>query len=412
MAAIIAMRMVGSVRSSLRLPAAIVTALVVAEAAVVLMRPRDVRPEPVPIDARAYFSERTLARAESFRSGQRWIFFGSLVVEGAVLAWLVWRPPGVLTAPRRRPVLAGAAAAAALSLVVTTAGLPLSALARQRSIDVGLTTQSWGAWAGDVAKSSAIGAGIAAAGGAALVFGMRRFGRRWWIPGAVVVFGFGVLSIYAGPVVLDPVFNRFTPLEAGRTRSAIVELAREAGVRVDRVYVVDASRRTTASNAYVTGLGATKRVVIYDNLLEDFDFDEVRLVVAHELGHVHYDDVPHGLLYLAIVAPFGMLAVARLAEGFGARPDARAVPATALAIAVLVPAVTAISNQLSRRVEARADAFALRLTGDPQAQIDFQRRIAQRNVADPDPPKAYQGLFGTHPTTVQRIGMAEALRER
>jgi STE24 endopeptidase len=86
MAAIIAVRMVGSVRSSLRLPAAIVTALVVAEAAVVLMRPRDVRPEPVPIDARAYFSERTLARAESFRSGQRWIFLGSLVVEGAVLA--------------------------------------------------------------------------------------------------------------------------------------------------------------------------------------------------------------------------------------------------------------------------------------------------------------------------------------
>src|SRR4051794_30171654 len=133
MAAIIAVRMVGSVRAGLRLPAAIVTALVVAEAAVLLMRPRDIRPEPVPVDARAYFSQATLARAESFRSGQRWIFFGSLVVEGVVLGWLVWRPPGVLRRPRRRVVLAGAAAAVGLSLVLTAAGLPLSAIARQRS---------------------------------------------------------------------------------------------------------------------------------------------------------------------------------------------------------------------------------------------------------------------------------------
>jgi STE24 endopeptidase len=411
MAAIIAVRKVGSMRSSLRLPAAIVAALVVAEAAVVLMRPRDVRPEPVPVEARDYFSQPALVRAERFRSGQRWIFLGSLVVEGAVLGWLVWRPPGVLRVQRRRPVLAAAAAGAALSLVLTTAGLPLSALARQRSIDVGLTTQSWAGWAGDVAKSAAIGAVFAAAGGALLVFGMRRFGRGWWIPGSVVVFAFGVLSIYAGPVVLDPLFNKFTPLEAGRTRTAILDLAREAGVKVDRVYVVDASRRTTASNAYVTGIGSTKRVVIYDNLLKDFKPSEVRFVVAHELGHVHYDDVPHGLLYLAIVAPFGLFAAARLAEAFGARPDARAIPATALSLALLVPAVTAISNQLSRGVEARADAFALRITANPRAQIAFQRRISESNVGDPDPPAVFQALFGTHPTTLQRIGMAQALLE-
>jgi STE24 endopeptidase len=377
---------------------------------VVLMRPRDIRPEPVRVEARDYFSEHQLARAESFRSGQRAIFLGSLAVEG-VLGLIVWRPPGYVRRRHRRPVLAAAATAAALSLVVTTAGLPLAALARQRSIDVGLTTQSWAGWAGDVAKSAGIGAVFAGAGGALLVFGMGRFGRRWWIPGAVVVFGFGVLSIYAGPVVLDPLFNKFTPLESGRTRTAILDLAREAGVKVDRVYVVDASRRTTASNAYVTGIGSTKRVVIYDNLLKDYTFDEVRFVVAHELGHVHYDDVPHGLLYLAIVAPFGMFAAARLAEALGAAPDARAIPATALALALLVPAVSAVSNQLSRGVEARADAFGLELTGDPRAQIGFQKQIVVRNVSDPDPPRAWHAVFDTHPTALQRIGMAAALLE-
>jgi STE24 endopeptidase len=406
------MRIVDSVRPGLRLPAAIVTALVVAEAAVVLLRPRDIRPEPVPVAARDYFSERTLEKAEAFRVGQRRLFLASLAVEGIVLAWLVWRPPGALKRERRRPVLAAAAAAGTLSLLITAATLPISAISRQRSIDVGLTTQSWSGWAGDVAKSSAIGTVFAAAGGALLVFGLRRFRERWWVPGAVVVFAFGALSIYAGPVVLDPLFNKFTPLPAdSRVRSAILDLAQRAGVRVDKVFVVDASRRTTASNAYVTGIGSTKRVVIYDNLIKDFTFDEARMVVAHELGHVHYDDVPHGLLYLAIVTPFGMMAVARLSERFGAgvgRANVMAVPATALALFVLVPALTAISNQLSRRVEERADAFALQVTHEPKVMIDFQRRIAVRNVSDPDPPKLWHEIFDTHPTTVERIGMAVA----
>jgi len=105
-----------------------------------------------------------------------------------------------------------------------------------------------------------------------------------------------------------------------------------------------------------------------------------------------------------------MLAAARLAERFGAAPDARAVPATALALALLVPAVTAVSNQLSRAVERRADAFALRVTDDPATQIAFQKRIAVRNVGEPDPPGWAQALFGTHPTTLERIAAAEAER--
>ena len=117
----------------------------------------------------------------------------------------------------------------------------------------------------------------------------------------------------------------------GKTRSTCSTSPGAAGVDVGQVYEMDASRRTTAANAYVTGLGRTKRVVLYDTLLNDFTPGETRLVVAHELGHVHYRDVPHGLLYLAIVAPFGMFAVARLGERMAPReaPPAAAVPAVA-----------------------------------------------------------------------------------
>ena len=192
---------------------------------------------------------------------------------------------------------------------------------------------------------------------------MRRFGRRWWIPGAAVVVAFGVVITYASPVVLDPLFNDFKRLPAGQTRTDVLELARRAGVDVGEVYEVDASRRTSAANAYVNGIGHTKRVVLYDNLLRDFTPAEVRLVVAHELGHVRHRDVPRGLLYLLIVAPFGMFAVARLGERLAPREAAGtplALPAVLLAVALVSTDGHGGSNQLSRAVERSADALRAR----------------------------------------------------
>jgi STE24 endopeptidase len=397
-------------RGRLRLPLALIAAVAVAEAAVLLLRPRDGIIEPANVSAGSYFSPHEIERARDFRRPQLALYGGTLLVEGALLAWLVLRPPARLRGPFRRPVAVAALTGAALSLALAAAPLPLSAVARQRSIDVGLTTQSWEDWAGDVAKSWGIGAVLAGAGAAMGIRLMRRFGPRWWMPGSVVVVAVGAGFLYAGPVLLDPIFNKFTPLPEGRTRSDVLALAQRAGVRVGEVYEVDASRRTTAANAYVTGLGSTKRVVLYDTLLQNFTREETRLVVAHELGHVHYRDVPHGLLYLAIVAPFALLAAARLTERLapGGEPGPSALPALALSIAIVSLPVTTISNQLSRRIEARADSFSLRLTEAPEPFVSFERRITLRNVSDPDPPDLVHALLGTHPTTMERIGIAKA----
>ena len=302
--------------------------------------------------------------------------------------------------------------AAALGVTVTVLTLPVSAISRERAKDVGLVTQSWTGWLGDVAKGIAIEIVIVGAGGALLVFLMRRFGRRWWAPAAALAVAFGVLMNYAGPIVLDPLFNKFKPLPAGELRSDVIELAEEAGVKVGEVYEMDASRRTTAANAYVAGLGSTKRVVLYDTLLRDFTPEEVRLVVAHELGHVHYRDVPHGLLYVALVAPVGMFAVSRLAERWAPEGGPAAVPAVGLALALMVPAITIVSNQLSREVEARADRYSIELTHEPDQLINFQKRITVQNVSDPEPPGWVSFLLGTHPTAMQRIGQALALKNQ
>jgi len=379
---------------------------------VLLLRPRDGVIQPARVSAQSYFSDSEIEHARAYRRPQLALYGGVLVTEFGLLALLVARPPARLRGPFRRPLLAGAVAGAALSVGVSAAVLPLKIVSRERAKDVGLVTQSWGGYARDTAISWGIGGLIAGAGAAAGLGLVRRYPRGWWAPGSVLVVAFGVVSIYAGPVVLDPLFNKYKPLPAGQARSDVLELARAADVDVGQVLTVDASRRTTAANAYVTGLGATKRVVLFDTLLENFTRDELRLVVAHELAHVHHRDVPNGLLYLALVAPFGLFAVARmtsgLAPGQGAQAGPAVLPALALSIAVMTTTITTISNQLSRAVEARADSYALQLTGEPEPFISFEKNIALRNLADPDPPAWQTALLATHPPVIDRIGIGVA----
>ena len=394
-------------------PFALVGALVAAQAAVLLMRPRSGVIDPVPVDLGLFFSPGQLDRATDFRTGQLALYGVSLAIEAGALAVLVVRARRRPGGPaRRHPILRGAAAGAAISAGLALVTLPVGAAMRARAIDVGLVTRSWGGWAWDTSRSVAIGAVFAAVATGTGVALMRRFPRRWWIPASGLVVLVGVLLTFASPLVLNPIFNRFQRLPDGPVRTEVLDLARRAGVDVGNVYVVDASKRTTAANAYVTGLGSSKRVVLYDTLLKDFTPAETRLVVAHELGHVRYRDVPHGLLFLALIAPLGMLAAARMTRAWGP-PDgdpatARNVPALYASVTLTVLLLTLISNQLSRAVEARADSYALGLTGEAPAFVAQQRRIALQNVSNPDPPALQSFLLGTHPTTRQRLGIGLA----
>jgi STE24 endopeptidase len=409
-------------RGRSRLPLAIVVAVAAAGVATFLLRPRSGLIEPASVDVTGYFTAFQLDRADDFRSVQRLLGIGGLVAGTAALAILAWRPPRRLfDRLGRRPILGGAAVGVGLSLLLVLVELPLSAVGHHRAVDVGLSTQSWLPWLGDVGKSSAIDAVFAAAGGALAMVLVRRFRRNWWAPAAAVIVVFGVVTIWLFPVVIDPIFNKFEPLRPGPTRSDVLELADEAGVDVGEVYRVDASRRTTAANAYVGGLGKTKRVVLYDNLISSFPRDQLRLVVAHELGHQKHNDLVRGLIWFALVAPAGTFLAQALAERFARRegladrarrPGPVVLPAIALAIAIVSFGFGAASNVLSRQVEARADAFSLRLTEDPAAFVQLERRLALRNVSDPAPPALTQILFGTHPTTAQRIGIGEAFKNR
>lgn len=414
-----------------------------AAVATFVLRPRGGLIEPASVDLAAYFSAADIERAEAFRGPQRALALAGTVLSVATLAVVALRPPRTLRraleVSARRPLAGGAVVGAGLSLLLVVVGLPLDAIGHQRAAAVGLSTQGLGAWLLDVAKATGIGAVLAGVGGVLAVALVRRFPRSWWAPGAAGVVAIGVLLLGVGPVVLDPVFNRFTPLPSGELRTEVLELAKRSGVRVGEVYRVDASRRTTGANAYVGGLGPTKRVVLYDNLLEGFPPDQIRSVVAHELSHQRHRDLGRGLLWLVVVAPGAMLLVQRLTEAFQSRASRRGsperlgplsrprrarssrsagpelLPALGLSLALVSFGVGAASNVLSRQVEARADAFALELTREPAAFIGLERGLSLRNVSDPDPPRPWQLIFGTHPPTVERIGYGvafERLEER
>jgi STE24 endopeptidase len=400
------------------MPLAIVAVVVAAGAATLVLRPRSGLIEPAAVEPEAYFSPHELDHARDFRATQRLLGLLGLGISGGVLVVLAARPPRrvrrALERAGARPLLGAAAAGAGISVLLVAVNLPIDLIRHERAVDVGLSTQSIGDWLGDLGKSTAVGLVLAAGGGALAIALVRRFPRTWWAPAAVCAVALSAAFAYLAPVVLDPLFNKFTPLRQGKLRSDVLDLADRAGVDVGQVYRVDASRRTTGANAYVGGLGHTKRVVLYDNLIEDFPEDQVRSVVAHELSHVKHRDVPRGLLWVAIVAPAATLLVQRLTESLERkrRGVPAMLPALVLSLGAVSLALSIAGSSLSRRVESRADAFALRLTRDPAAFIALERRLAVKNVADPDPPALYQDLFGSHPTTVERIGIGLAWARR
>jgi STE24 endopeptidase len=329
---------------------------------------------------------------------------------GSRLVELVGRPFGDHWVARA--VLGGLA----IVLVAEIVTLPLAAWRHTIMVRYGLSTQTWGGWTVDVLKSYAVSAVIAAVALVGFYTVTRLAPRWWWAFGAAGAAALVVLLSFILPVLVEPVFNKFTPMEPGPLRTELMSLAERDGVPVKDVLVADASRRTRAVNAYVSGLGPTRRIVVYDTLLREAPPAEVASVVAHELGHAKDRDVVSGTLIGALGAAAAVVAL-YLLGGWGwllrtAGVDSMGEP-RALALMVAVVSLAGIvaapaQSLVSRLVEARADAHALALTGDPATFEAMQRRLSTVNLGDPDPPRWEYLYSASHPSTVERMAAARA----
>jgi STE24 endopeptidase len=302
----------------------------------------------------------------------------------------------------------------AVLVVIRLATIAFSAWAESVRREFGLSTRSWAGWAVDVAKSFGLQVAGTLLGLLVLVALARALPRWWWAVGAAAAAGFVVALAFAYPLVIEPVFNRFTSLPEGELRTSLLEMAEQDGVGIDDVLEADASRRTSTLNAYVSGLGATRRIVVYDTLVAQSPPDQVRNVVAHELGHAAEQDVRDGTVLAALAAAAGVCALGGLLAwpwllgraGAAGAHDPR-VLALVLAVVAVAGVVTAPGQALvSRRIETRADIHALDLTRDPQTFAEMQRSLALAAKADLDPPAILFGMFASHPTPPQRIAVA------
>jgi STE24 endopeptidase len=357
--------------------------------------------------------------AERYRADARAIALLGMLSGIALLGFLAFYrgPPirGLLKYASRRPVLGAAAIGGLLAVALALARLPASLLSFNLGRDYGLVTQDISGWAGDQMLGLAFSIPLSALAAVAGFAAWRRFRSRFWLVASAIAVSFAVIWIWLWPVVVSPLFNRFEPLPQGPARAEVMRLAAISGVEVGEVYSVDASRRSVALNAYVHGIGSSKRVVIYDNALFGLSGDEFTSLIAHELAHVKSNDIYRGLAFAILVIPLGALAVqfgaAAILRRKGDPPDG---PVVVLPLAFMLTLMMTLlmvpGNQLSRQIELRADYDAIAVTGDPDAMIRLQRRIAESNLSDPDPPAAWQALFGTHPPALDRIGLALAVR--
>jgi STE24 endopeptidase len=278
----------------------------------------------------------------------------------------------------------------------------------------GFSTQTVGGWAADRLKGLGIAVVLTALPLFLLIATVHVFPGWWPVVAAAGAAVFVLVVGFIAPVVLEPVFNRFEPLRDEALADELRELATRAGVPVREVLVADASRRTKKHNAYVSGLGKTRRVVLWDTLLEDGDEAQVKLIVAHELGHRRYRHVARGTaIGMASVAAFVVLLWLlfqwdALLDAIGASGpgDPRVLAFLLFLGAVLNLTFQPLALALSRRWERDCDRFSLALTGDPEAYERTHRFLALQNLGDLAPPRAVYLFFFSHPTARERLALA------
>lgn len=277
-----------------------------------------------------------------------------------------------------------------------------------------LSNQTFTGWVSDQVKGLLVG-GLLGGLMLELIYAvLRAYPDTWWLWAAGLLLVFDVILANLGPVLIFPLFYKFTPLgeEYAELADRLVSLAERAGTRVRGVFKFDMSRRTKAANAALTGLGNTRRIILGDTLLNEFTPDEIETVLAHELGHHVHKDIPIGMLVSAGMTLVGLYLASLVLDwgvsyfGFSGPGDIAGLPLFILVMALYGLVTMPLSNAYSRSCERRADEYALRVTGKGEAYASALTRLANQNLAEVDPEPWVEFLLYSHPALGKRIDMA------
>ena len=369
----------------------------------------------------------TLAKAEALYKTRTVLYLFGMVF-GIVVLW-------VLLKLRVAPVLRDLAEHAGknsfvqtlvfvplLLLLIAIIALPLEIYGHHISLTYGLSVQGWPSWAEDWAKGQGISLVISTLAVLTLFWIIRKSPQRWWFYFWLLTLPFAVLLIFVAPVLLDPMFNTFVPLENTQPLlvSEIERVTRRGGLSIprDRMFEMKASAKVTTYNAYVTGIGATKRVVVWDNTARDLTVPETLFVFGHEMGHYVLNHIYKGLAFYAVTSLLGFWLGRRMALAMLSRwgdswhirslNDLAALPVLMLALSLLTFVGEPVGNTFSRHIEHQADIYGLEVThglfpNNAQVAASSFQKLGEKSYDYPNPNSLLVFWSYSHPSIAERV---------
>lgn len=282
----------------------------------------------------------------------------------------------------------------------------------------GLSNQTVGRWVGERTKALLVAAPLMAIISVVLYFCLKNYGMLWWLPVAVVVTLVSVVLARIVPTLIIPLFYRFTPVKDGSLKERVTALCKSAQVRFEGIFSFDMSKNTKKANAVFTGIGKAKRIILGDTLLHSFTEDEIVTVFAHELGHYVHKHLLIGMV-VGVVSTFAGLFAAAHAYAFSVSllhfnglTDIAALPLLGVWLSLFGLISSPLGNMLSRKHEREADRYAVQTTGTKAAFISALRKLAETNLADPEPHPLVEFFFYSHPSIARRVAMVDSLNGR
>jgi len=335
-----------------------------------------------------------------------WLFYFTILVFGASHSLEKW-------SKSKRRGFRAIAFVLALSVLNFLVFLPIKFYSYRLAVQYNISTQSVPAWFKDNLISFTINTAIAII--VALLFFalIRRFRKNWWFYAWLVTVPLTIFMVFLQPVVIDPLYNDFYPLKDKALEEKILALAKKADIPTRHVYEVNMSEKTTALNAYVTGIGDNSRIVLWDTTLEQLTEEEVLFVMAHEMAHYVEKDVYQSVGIHLAVSFIGLWLASWIIHQIVARKDNiwqirsmqdfSVLPLLLLIVSILSFIYSPIDNSFSRMQERRADRYALELTQDAEAGISSFQKLSTYGLSQINPPYLVKIFRYGHPTMLERM---------
>lgn len=359
------------------------------------------------------------ARAKQYERIHHWLYLVDIALTLVGLVVLLWTGASARLADWARavapnPWLHVPLYAAVLVIALKLLFLPLNYITDYRlEHRFGLSTETLSGWLRDEAKSLALNLGLGVVVLDVVYFLLRQLGDWWWVAAGGFLLLFGVVLSALYPVLILPWFYKLTPVEDETLRAKLTALAQRVNVRLLGIYRMQLSDKTRKANAAFAGVGRTRRILLGDTLLDRFAPDEIEVVLAHEMAHYKHRDVARLLAWNAVTIFGGLWVTEQVLNralpwfGFADRADIGALPLLALCLVLFGLVVTPVNNAFSRWREWAADRAALEMTGNPDAMVRALEKLADQNLADPDPHPWIEFLLHDHPSLGRRIAFAK-----